>query len=213
MHTLIIASSKYGFYLMLFISCPILLLIDPILRVWLGIVPEYTSNFVRIMLLTGLLQPLSSTLTTAIHATGDIRKFQIFEGTSLLTVVPITYFLLKYEHISPEMVMFTYLCIELITQGIRVWIILPKIGIKYMYYFKKVILPIILPLLVMLFVLFNVEFSINLSLGLIILYSCIACFFISLCIYILGLESNERNNINLYIRKKLHNSNSILTND
>lgn len=204
MHTLIIASSKYGFYLMLFISCPILLLTDPILRIWLGIIPEYASNFVRIMLLTGLLQPLSTTLTTAIHATGDIRKFQIFEGTSLLTVVPIAYFLLKYEHISPEMVMLTYLCIELVTQGIRIWIILPKIGMGYMDYLKKIISPLILPLLIMLFIIFNMEIPINLSLGFTILYSCIACLSISLCIYILGLGKKERNYISQFIKNKLH---------
>lgn len=203
MHSLIIASSKYGIYLMMFISFPILLCIDPILQIWLGTVPEYTSSFVTIMLLTGLLQPLSSALIAGVHATGDIRKFQFFEGTSLLTVVPIAYLLLEYRHISPETVMLTYFCVELLTQGIRIWIVLPKIGMKYLDYFKKVITPLILPLLAMFFVLLNVSISKDLTIGKIIFYSCLSCSYNCLCIYILGLTKNERCFIHTFFTKKI----------
>lgn len=203
MHTLIIASSKYGFYLMMFVAFPVLLCIDPILHLWLGVVPEYTSNFVRIMLLTGLLQPLSSALIAGIHATGDIRKFQIFEGTSLLTVVPIAFFFLKFFQISPESVMLIYLCIEFITQGIRIWIVLPKINMRYIKYLREIIFPLILPLLAMVFVLFYIRIAENISIGAIVLYSCIACLYISLCIYVLGLTKHERYYIHRYLKNKL----------
>lgn len=93
---------------MLLLVFPILLCVEPILHIWLGAVPEYTNNFVRIMLLCALLEPLKSGLIAAIHATGDIKRFQIYEGTSLLSVVPIAYILLKTLHISPEIVMITY---------------------------------------------------------------------------------------------------------
>lgn len=205
MHTLIIASSKYGFYLILIISFPILLCVDSILQIWLGIVPKYTSNFVKIMLLTGLFQPLSSSLITAIHATGDLRKFQIYEGTSLLMVVPAAYFLLKFCHISPEMVMVVYLVIEFITQGIRIWIVLPKIKMDYSIYFKKVITPLILPFLSMLIILFYFSITSKLTIGLTLLYLCIACLFISLNIYFLGLSKNERSFISKYLNKKIAN--------
>ena len=62
----------------------------------------------------------------AIHATGDIKKFQIYEGTSLLLTVPIAYLALEFYHISPEIVMCIYLFVELFTQGIRIWIVLSK---------------------------------------------------------------------------------------
>lgn len=56
----------------------------------------------------------------------------------------------------------------------------------------------------MLFIIFNMEIPINLSLGFTILYSCIACLSISLCIYILGLGKKERNYISQFIKNKLH---------
>lgn len=201
MHTLIIASSKYGVYLMMCITFPLLLCIHPVLKLWLGVVPDYTSNFVFIMLLTGLLQPLSSALIVGIHATGDLRKFQLFEGTSLLTVVPIAYFLLKVYHISPEMVMITYLCIELITQGIRVWIVLPKIGLNYLEYFRKAIIPLLLPLLIMLLSLFGINLSEELSFGKLIVFVLGGCLCMMVCIYLLGLNKMERKFIHQNMRK------------
>lgn len=51
---------------------------------WLGNVPEYTAGFVRIMFIVALLWPLRGAMIDAIHATGDIKKFQIYEGTSFI---------------------------------------------------------------------------------------------------------------------------------
>lgn len=202
MHTLIVASSKYGFYLMLLISFPVLLCVDPILNIWLGTVPDYTANFVRIMLLTGLLQPLKNGMINGIHATGDIRKFQIFEGTSLLTVLPISYILLKIWHITPEMVMITYLCVELITQGIRIWIVLLKIRMKYEDYFKKVIFPILLPLMSMLFVLYYVNnVGTSISFWRIIVYAICSLLYMIISILFLGLNSSERSILFHYMKK------------
>lgn len=201
LHTLVIASSKYGFYLMLLISFPVLICIHPILKLWLGVVPEYTSNFVCVMLLIGMIQPLRSALITGIHATGDIRKFQIFEGTSLLTVVPISYVLLKLYHISPEMVMIVYLCVEIITQCIRVWIVLPKIEMKYMDYFQKSILPLLLPFSIILFCMYCFSISQDISIIRLFVVLMLTFIFTIFCIYILGLNKKERNYIKSFIKK------------
>lgn len=205
MHSLIVASSKYGFYLMQIVTFPILLCIDPILNIWLGIVPEYTSDFIRLMLFTGLLQPLSSSLIIGIHATGDIRKFQLIEGTALLMIVPISYLLLKLFSITPICVMLVYFCVEFLTQILRVWIILPKIGMKYTKYLKEAIIPILLPFVIMTVILFVIDISLKLSLIFIIVYSFLACLFIMICIYIVGLNKFERMILQQYIKKRKKN--------
>ena len=204
MHSLIIASSKYGFYLMLLISFPLLLCIDSILNLWLGIVPEYTANFVRIMLFTGLLHPLRYTIINGIHATGDIRKFQIYEGTSLLTVLPISYILLQVLHITPEMVMIVYLCVELITQGIRIWIVLPKIKMKYSEYFKEIIVPIVLPLIAMATPLFYINVGADITFGKIIIYGGCSLLYMFAIIFSLGLNNKERSFILNFIKQRIN---------
>ena len=192
MHTLVVASSKYGFFLMLVLTFPIMLCVDPILKIWLGVVPGYTVGFVRIMLMIGLLESLKVALISAIHATGDIRKFQIYEGTFLLTVVPIAYVLLKVYHISPNDVMLVYFFVELVTQCIRVWIVCPRIQMPFTSYLKKIICPILPPLLCILPVLSWLSLPKELSLGCLALYLSLAVLYVLICIYLLGLTSSER---------------------
>lgn len=142
MHQLVMSSSRFSFYLMLLISLPVLFQTEYILHLWLGQVPDYTVNFVRIMLLVALNYTLSGPTIIAIHATGKIKKFQMIEGTLLLSVVPICYVSLKFAHISPNMVFVTYGIIEMITQIIRVCIVYPQISLPVKYYFTKILFPI-----------------------------------------------------------------------
>lgn len=203
MHTLVVASSKYGFFLMLVLTFPIMLCVDPILKIWLGVVPEYTVGFVRIMLMIGLLESLKVALISAIHATGDIRKFQIYEGTSLLIVVPVAYVLLKVYHISPNDVMLVYFFVELITQCIRVWIVCPRIQMPFTSYLKKIICPILPPLLCIFPVLYWFSLPIELSFGYLTLYLSLAVLYALVCIYLLGLNVIERKKIVSYIRLRI----------
>lgn len=142
MHRLVLSSSRYSFYLMLLVSLPILYETPYILQLWLGQVPEHTVNFVRIMILVGMNYTLSGPTLMAIHATGDLKKFQLIEGSMLLTVVPVAYILLKFAHISPESVFVTYFFIEIMTQFVRVWIVYPRIGMAKRKYITQVLCPI-----------------------------------------------------------------------
>lgn len=207
MHKLIIASSKYGFFLLLLLAFPIMFGIDAILEIWLGIVPEHTANFVRIMLFVGMIEPLSVSLLSAIHATGDIKKFQIYEGSALLSIVPIAYVLLKVYHITPEAVMWVYFGVALITQGIRIWIVLPKISMKYSVYIHRVILPLLLPLLCFFlpFTIFSIQE--NISFSMLLIYVFIGVFYISSCVYLFGISNAEKKYFKDYIVKMVKNRN------
>lgn len=202
MHSLIIASSKYGVFLMMIVAFPVFLFIHSILQLWLGVIPDYTPQFIQIMLFVGLLRPLCSALITGIHATGDIRKFQLYEGTSLLMVVPVSYLLLKFCQISPIAVMVTYLCIEIITQSIRIWIVLPKINMRYGDYIRDVIKPLILPLSIMFLGLFCIKVPYDLSFGKLCVYAITSCICMTLCVFVFGLNKKERSFLFQYIRKK-----------
>lgn len=201
MHQLIIALSKYGVYLVLLIVFPLYICINPILHIWLGDVPEHTANFIRIMLLIAVIEPLRGAITSGIHATGDIKKFQIWEGSILLSVVPVAYILLKLYHITPEAVFCVYLIIALITQGVRVFIVLPKIKMARLLYIKKVLLPLVLPFLCAAIPAYCFILSPNVTL--ITLCTCIliSILYIALIIYSIGINTDERKKIHQTIIK------------
>ena len=202
MHTLIINSSRYAFFLIILVALPILVNTEYILQLWLGIVPEHTVAFTQLMIVSCMNMSLSLPVGYGIHATGDIKKFQIVEGTLLLTIVPVCYILLKHLHISPEMVFVTYLIIEILTQFVRVWLVYPKIKLHKRKYFTHVLYPIakvVVPLTVIGFII-DKNYSVKSFSGL--LTSTLICLLISaITIYFLGMKEAEKEFIISKIKK------------
>ena len=204
MHKLIVNSSKYSFYLMLLISVPILVNTKYILHLWLGVVPAHTVSFTRLMLLVCMNYALSNSTLTAIHATGDLKKFQIIEGTMLLTVVPVAYIFLKYTDMPAEGVFVVYWCIEILTQFVRIWIVYPRIKLKKNVYFVDILYPILkvsVPLLI-----FGLLFYDRACISFISFVGniCLCLGITILSILFIGMSSVERNYIiDKFYRRKL----------
>ena len=142
MHRLLVKSSKFSFYILLFIALPLMLEADFVLRLWLGIVPEHTVTFLRLVLVVGLLYTLSNPIIVSVHATGRLKKFQIIEGTMLLMIVPVAYVLLKFFDVRPECVFVVHIVVELFTQYARLRMVLPMIGMGLGEYFRLVVRPV-----------------------------------------------------------------------
>ena len=156
MHQLLKVSSKFSFFMLFFISLPLMFEAPLVLKWWLGIVPEHTVNFLRLILCSSMLITLSNPLVVSVHATGRIKRFQAIEGAMLLCIVPIAYLLLKLFGVAPEYVFCVHIVVEACTQYARIRIVLPMIGMRVVEYVKEVVAPLvkvvvlapILPLLV-----------------------------------------------------------------
>lgn len=92
---LVYAGARFTFFLLSVISIPVIVNIDYLLKLWLGIVPEYTSAFMVLSILTCLLYSLSGSVTTAIQATGNIKWFQIGVSIIMFSELPVAYLLLQ----------------------------------------------------------------------------------------------------------------------
>lgn len=203
-HNLIFMSSRFSFFLMLLITIPLCLHTQYILELWLKDVPDYTADFVRIMLIVGLVNTLQNPTMTALQSTGNIKKVQIVESTLLLSVVPLAYLCLKYLHISPVMVFVVYLIIEIITQFVRVYMIYPMIKLKMADYLKKIMLPICLVSTVSATICNILSRVIEVSdfsmlLVTVMIYEVINLF----VVYFVGLQRSERQFVNHYIHEKI----------
>lgn len=144
MHKLLVNSSKYSYYIMLLVMIPITMNIEFILDLWLGEYPNHTIDFVRITLLTALFGTLRMPTINSIHATGDIKKFQMVEASILLLVLPFAYVALKWGKASPEIVFIVSFAVEFLTQVVRVFLVMPKIKMRVKDYFMKIYAPICL---------------------------------------------------------------------
>jgi Na+-driven multidrug efflux pump len=139
---LVIMSSKLSFFMICIIALPIIIEAKFVLSMWLKVVPPYTVHFVQLMLIISIWSSLANPLRIVNQAEGNIRKFQIYECSFLLLIVPLSYISLRIIKI-PEVVFLIHLFIEILAQFIRIKIVLPKINFKTMNYIKNVYLRII----------------------------------------------------------------------
>ena len=98
---LVFSSSKFSFYLLLLLSMPLILETERVLILWLGIVPQYTVIFTRLVLIDILIGSISGSIQCLVQATGKIRKYQLIISGILLLNLPTSYLLLKIGY-SPE---------------------------------------------------------------------------------------------------------------
>ena len=137
---LVYAGCRYSFYLLSLISIPLMINIDYILKLWLGIVPEYTNQFVILTLLSSLLYVLSGSVTTAIQATGRIKWFQIGICIIMLSELPIAWILLDFGF-PPYSVMWPTITTYLLAIVFRFWLIMRYVeGYHFEEYFFYVVL-------------------------------------------------------------------------
>lgn len=188
---LVYSVNKYSYFILLCISTPIILSIDPILEFWLTDVPQYTRQFAILMLINGLISVSGTSLGGAIQATGKIRVNQIFSSAFILLTLPLTYLLFKLGY-PPYFLTVAIIIISIFIRMLRAWVLSNLINEFVLKDdFKKVILPAIIVTIAILPLYYLRPYYGN-SLYSIILFSIFSIIYTSLFIYFIGLNVNER---------------------
>ena len=128
MLNLTFTACKLSFYLMIFISIPLILNVDYVLSIWLNDVPEYANSFVILMLCEASIEAMSTPTASANQATGKIKYYQTVIGILGILNLPISYLLLRlnfsviYVYVTSCLLQFLIvvhrlLCLERIKSG------------------------------------------------------------------------------------------------
>lgn len=142
MHSLIFQGTRLSYYLFMFISIPVFLEIESILKIWLGQVPDHTVLFARLALILSLSDIISNALITAQLATGNIRNYQIVVGGILLLNLPASYIALKLGAI-PEITVAIAIVISQICLVARLWFLRGMITLSARQFIRKVYLNVL----------------------------------------------------------------------
>lgn len=199
MQRLVFQGSRFTFYLLLFLSLPIIYNTEYLLFLWLGKFPSYTIVFIRLVLFNLLINSLFSLPGTVVLANGDVKLYQLLIGCIQLLVIPIAYLLCVYSF-PPEFILYALILVSTIASIFRM------IMYKYLAVFsvktfvKKVLLNVSKTTLVIVIL---VDFSLTYlkfagMIGFLLNVIVISLIQIS-CIYVLGLLKSERNMIKLKI--------------
>lgn len=195
MHRLLFRSSKFACFLLLIISLPVVLETKTLLTLWLGIVPEYTVQFLRVLLCIVIVDSMARPLMTAAAATGDVKKYQSIIGGILLTIVPIAYVVLILGG-NPVSVYIVHFSVCIFAFVARLLIIRPLINLSLRCFFSAVILPCGIVTISS----FLLSFFVKLLLPDGLLYAVIVCIISSILVaffaYSVGLSQVERTFVN-----------------
>ena len=101
MQRLVERGARLAFFLLFFVSFPCFIELTFVLDLWLEEVPQYTEEFIKLYMIWNWSVVLFFPLSAVIHATGNVKRISLLNGTIYLLVVPITYVLFKFTDCSP----------------------------------------------------------------------------------------------------------------
>lgn len=188
---LVITGARLSFFLMLFITLPLMLETDIILNLWLTKIPDYTFIFVRLILVYVLVENVSNTMITLMLATGDIRNYQIIVGGCQLLNFPLSYVALKLG-CEPYITLIIAIVLSALCFALRLKMLKGMVDFPVLRYLKEVVLNVstvtIIALIIPVIVYYTIPASyLRLT---ITLFTCFAC--LSATIYRLGLTAGEK---------------------
>lgn len=198
--SLIFQSSKFSYCLMLLISCPIIVNVDYLLNLWLINPPIYTSIFIKLSLISVLIDSISGPLVTGALATGRIKWYQISVGILIFINLPISYFLLKY-YTNPLLVFYVVIFINVVTLFIRLIFLKHILGIEIMKFLKEVLIKVILITLITIVVVNFLIFDFNNPFYTFLIKTFILSIVNLISIYFIGLNIIEKKIILMFIKK------------
>lgn len=146
MLNLVQRGARFSFYLMFFLSLPILIETNTVLHLWLKVVPGYAVIFVQLALIYAIIQTLSNTLVTTMLATGNIKKYQIVVGGLQMLNLPFSYLALKMG-LSPQITYVIAIVISFGCLAARLLLLRNMIGLSIMTYIKSVFINVVVVVL------------------------------------------------------------------
>ena len=142
MHSLMFRSARFSFLLLFFLSLPVLLETEFILTLWLKTVPENAVVFTQIMICISLIYTTANPCVIANQATGKVKVYQMVVGGILLTILPISYIVLKLG--APAYSVFiVHFCVESVAQFTRMYMLRKLINLPVRQYLHNIYSPIV----------------------------------------------------------------------
>ena len=202
MHTLMMRGSRMGFFLITFFSIPLIIETPVLLAMWLKEVPEYTVIFVRIIIVTSVINSFASPLSAARGATGDIKNYQIVLTALGLLHIPLAWICFEIGY-PPYSAMIVYLILIIIMQACRIFMTCRSINLKIAEFYSNVVLRCVIVFVTALFIPYLLHLflpsGILSSIFVILVSVPITAFFI----YIAGITTIERKMMVNLIREKI----------
>lgn len=199
MFKLVFQGARLSYYILLILALPIILNTQYLLHLWLGVVPEHASLFVKLVLIFTMSESLASPLITVMLATGKIRNYQLIVGGLQLMNLPFSYIGLKIGF-PPEFIFIIAIAISVICEFARLYMLKKMVGLSLKNFLKEVYFNVIIVTLVSSIAPFIIKHYVAKSSFMIFIVICfVSVISTFIVIYFVGCTKQDR----LFIRGKL----------
>ena len=113
--------TQYTLFLLAIFAVPVFMEIDYVLKFWLVNVPQYTSEFIKITIISSLVVNSYSMLDKAIIASGHIKQMALIGNTIPIVQLPLVYLFLKLDY-SPIITYWVTLIPQILGIFANLWI-------------------------------------------------------------------------------------------
>ena len=200
---LLLLTTRFSFFLMLLTCVPIYFTAEPLLRFWLGIVPEYSVVFLKLAVIQSLVCVFDTSFYKALYAKGRLKENAILSPSVLFISFPIAYVLFRMG--------FSPVALSWVTIGayaIISFIVKPLLLIKIVDYSWKEIIDVIIPCLIV------TVLSVPLPLAFVLLYKnpgsvvgfiltvVVAIVSVIVSCWFFGMDKGMRNSFLLLVRNR-----------
>ena len=191
MHSLMFRSARFSFLLLFFISLPVILETEFILSIWLKTVPDDAVIFTQIMICISLIYTTANPCVIANQATGKVKVYQMVVGGILLSILPISYIVLKLG--APAYSVFiVHFCVESVAQFSRMYMLRKLINLPMREYLRNIYIPIVATVAaaIVLPVLVHVEMTDGWLRFIAVGLTCVLS--VGICAFFIGFTKSER---------------------
>lgn len=205
MEKLVGRGTRLSYYLLLFLSLPLILEMDFILNIWLIDIPKYTKVFCQLVLIYSLVSIITNLFAQVVRAYGKIRNYQLSTALVQLLNFPLSYMCL-YCGFSPITTIIVAIGIQIIIGIQRLYYVHKLVNYDVSHFIKSDFMSIIYVSCCSIICPIIIVYSLPISFIRFILTCIISSVSISFFTYFIGMAEEERNKLINFIiktRKKL----------
>lgn len=202
MMRLVSTGARISFFLLAFIVIPLYIRSDDVLGFWLAEVPDMTGEFLRLVLIVGLVNSMVGPITTALQATGNIKRFQITIAVIMLLELPLAYGLMLFG-VKAFYVVFVSIFIEFVALLARIFLLNDQIKLDLKGFFIGIIARCAAVYAVMFVLPYLIDGFIGRGFWGLVLFSFISLVWSCLVVFAIGLTGSERTMLLDYVKKKI----------
>lgn len=199
---LVYIGCKFPYFLYLLLSMPVFINTEYILQLWLRDYPEYVIYFIKLLILFSMSEIISRPFATVQSSTGEIRNFELIVGFTQILNIPFSYVLLKIGY-SPICVIIVAIIISQCCLFLKLLLIKKILDLSFKKFFISVYFRIIIVTIITYIVSYLYNCFQNFGFEKFLISSLLSVVTTLLFTYIFGINNEERNYVNICIKKYL----------